>query len=66
MAVSQHHQIVWPIIVVFVLPQQDGGICDEVFQIPEKLHVTVGVMRLFSTEEEVGLCYMHMVPSKKS
>lgn len=44
---------------MFALPQQDEGICDEVFQIPEKFHVTLGVMRLFSTEEEVGICCVH-------
>ena len=30
----------------------------EVFQTPEKVHITVGVLRIFSEEEEV--CIMHV------
>ena len=34
------------------------------FQVPAKLHLTLGVMRLFSTEEEVSnsKCVVGMVP----
>ena len=32
---------------------QDRGISEKVFQVPEKLHFTLGVLRIFSKEEEV-------------
>ena len=45
---------------------QDRGISEKVFQVPEKLHFTLGVLRIFSKEEEVciSMCvhtYIHGV-----
>ncbi|CAI8032650.1 Activating signal cointegrator 1 complex subunit 1, partial [Geodia barretti] len=32
--------------------RRERGICEDVFQLPEKFHLTVGVLRIFSEEEE--------------
>lgn len=34
---------------------QEQGIVEEVFKEPEKLHLTLGVLRIFSKEEEVRI-----------
>ena len=39
------------------LCSQDRNIVPDVFQKPEKLHLTLGVMRIFSQEEQVR--YIH-------
>ncbi|CAI8009462.1 Activating signal cointegrator 1 complex subunit 1 [Geodia barretti] len=37
--------------------RRERGICEDVFQLPEKFHLTVGVLRIFSEEEEErGIC----------
>ena len=47
------------IIVFVLLPnlwifiQQEKGVVPELFQLPEKFHLTLGVLRIFTQEEEV-------------
>jgi len=36
---------------------QDRGVDEEVFQLPAKLHLTLGTLRLFSEEEQVRPAY---------
>ncbi len=36
---------------------QDKGVSEDLFQTPAKLHLTVGVMRLFTPEEVVRLMH---------
>ena len=34
---------------------QEKGVVPEVFQLPEKFHLTLGVLRIFTQEEEVHI-----------
>ena len=49
------------VVVLHSFPYtQDRGIVPEVFQTPEKFHITVGVLRIFSQEEEASTIIVHV------
>lgn len=46
---------------IYVSYIQDQGVQEGAFKTPEKLHLTLGLIRIFSKEEEASTCscYMH-------